>query len=83
MALSTSGSSAKRCRIVIDARSRTYSDAVLPPWGAMYLNVVTAAGSSIHITPVVTAVVRNATRVTPGHGSRRERRNSCRYRIIM
>ena len=26
---------------------------------------------------------RNATRATPRHGSRRERRNSCRYRIIM
>lgn len=70
-------------RTVIDECSRTYLDAVHPPWEAMYLNAIIAAGSSMRITPVVTAVARNAIRATSRHGSRRERRNSCRYRIIM
>ena len=76
-------SSAKGCRPVIDAHSRIYSDAVRPSWVAMYMNVITAADCGIRITSAATAVVRNATRATTRHGSRRGRRNSCRYRIIM
>ncbi len=42
--------------------SRTYSNAVHPPWEAMYLNVITVASCSIRIIPVETAAVRNVTR---------------------
>jgi hypothetical protein len=83
MAASIYRSSAKECLPVIDERLRTYSDAVHLPWEAMYLNAITVASCGIHITPVVTAVVQNATGMILKHGSRAERRNSCRYRIIM
>ena len=47
------------------------------------MNAIVAFESDIRITPAVIAVALNAIAETPNHGSRRERRNSCRYRIIM
>jgi hypothetical protein len=76
-------SSVKECRTVIDEHSRIYSNVVHLSWEAMYLNVITAVGFSIRITPVETAVVRNATRATLRRGSKADIRNSCRYRITM
>ena len=68
---------------VIAVRFRISCDAVHPLWEAMYLHVIAVVGCSIHTTPAATAVVLNATRAIHRHGSRREKRTSCRYRITM